>query len=249
MPFSQAELIQLQSTDSTNQYALNLMKTRPLGEGSVVYTQSQTQGKGQGNNRWESEPGKNLTATIVLYPTFLKPEHQFMLTKVVSLSVCSLLDNYRLPYRAMIKWPNDIYVNQSKVAGILINNEISGNTITQSIAGLGLNINQESFSVNAPGAISLKMLTGNEFDLNEILTEWHRTLEQWYNKLMKQDFKSLDLAYLERLYLLNQPAEYIIRGERMQATILGLAEYGMLLLKDNSGKQYKCALQEIVFVK
>lgn len=249
MPFSQAELIQLQSTGSTNQYALNLIKTRSLGEGSVVYTQSQTHGKGQGNNRWESEPGKNLTATIVLYPTFLKPEHQFMLTKVVSLSVCSLLDNYMLPYRAMIKWPNDIYVDQNKVAGILVNNEISGNTITQTIAGLGLNINQESFSVNAPGAISLKMLTGNEFDLNKILTEWHSSMEYWYKKLLKPDFKSLDKAYLERLYRLNQPAEYVIRGERMEATILGLAEYGMLLLKDNSGKQYKCALQEIVFVK
>lgn len=249
MPFSQAELIQLKSTGSTNQYALNLIKTRSLGEGSVVYTQSQTQGKGQGNNRWESEPGKNLTATIVLYPTFLKPEHQFMLTKVVSLSVCSLLDNYMLPYRPMIKWPNDIYVNQNKVAGILINNEISGNTITQSIAGLGLNINQESFSVNAPGAISLKMLTGNEFDLHKTLTEWHSSMEQWYKKLLKQDFKSIDIAYLDRLYHLNQPAEYLIRGERMEATILGLAEYGILLLKDSSGKLYKCALQEIVFVK
>ncbi|MBK6962374.1 MAG: biotin--[acetyl-CoA-carboxylase] ligase [Bacteroidales bacterium] len=249
MPFSQAELILLQSTESTNQFVLNLIKTRPLGEGSIVYTQSQTQGKGQGNNRWESEPGKNLTATIVLYPDFLKPEHQFMLTKVVSMSVCSLLDNYSLPARAMIKWPNDIYVNHNKIAGILINNEISGNTISMTIAGLGLNINQESFSKNAPGAISLKMLTGNEFDLNMILTEWHSNMEQWYKKLMDADFNSLDAAYLERLYCLNQPAEYIIRGEKMEATILGLAEYGMLLLNDNNGRQFKCGLQEVVFVR
>lgn len=249
MPFSQAELIFLQTTESTNLFALNLLKTRPLGEGSVIYTQSQTQGKGQGNNRWESEPGKNLTATIVLYPTFLQPENQFMLTKIVSLSVCSMLDNYGLSHRAMIKWPNDIYINQNKVGGILINHEIAGNKISMTIAGLGLNINQESFSELAPGAASLKMITGNEFDLNEILTEWHKSMENWYRKLMKQDYKSIDAAYLERLYRLNQPAAYIIRGERMEATILGLAEYGMLLLKDNSGKQYKCALQEIVFVK
>ncbi|MHC1778483.1 MAG: biotin--[acetyl-CoA-carboxylase] ligase [Lentimicrobium sp.] len=241
-------MIFLQSTESTNLFALNLVKTRPLGEGSVVYTQSQTQGKGQGTNRWESEPGKNLTATIVLYPTFLNPGHQFMLTKIVSLSVCSLLDKFRLPHRAMIKWPNDIYINHNKIGGILINNEISGNKISLTIAGLGLNINQESFSAFATGAVSLKMITGKESDLKEILTEWHKSMEQWYIKLMKPDFRSIDVAYLERLYRLNQPAEYVIRSERMEATILGLAEYGMLLLKDNSGKQFKCALQEIVFI-
>jgi BirA family biotin operon repressor/biotin-[acetyl-CoA-carboxylase] ligase len=183
-----------------------------------------------------------------LYPGFLKPEEQFMLTKVVSLSVCSVLDNYELPSRAMIKWPNDIYINEGKIAGILINNDITGNSISQSIAGLGLNINQESFGENAPGAVSLKNLTGIEYEVKKILTEWHNSMEHWYESLMKPDFKTLDEAYLERLYRLNQPAEFIIRGKRMEATILGLAEYGMLLLKDNSGKQYICALQEVVFV-
>jgi BirA family biotin operon repressor/biotin-[acetyl-CoA-carboxylase] ligase len=248
MSFTDTELIELKSTESTNLYTLDLLKSRALKEGSIVYTQEQTGGKGQGNNRWESEPGKNLTATIVLYPGFLKPEEQFMLTKVVSLSVCSVLDNYELPSRAMIKWPNDIYINEGKIAGILINNDITGNSISQSIAGLGLNINQESFGENAPGAVSLKNLTGIEYEVKKILTEWHNSMEHWYESLMKPDFKTLDEAYLERLYRLNQPAEFIIRGKRMEATILGLAEYGMLLLKDNSGKQYICALQEVVFV-
>jgi BirA family biotin operon repressor/biotin-[acetyl-CoA-carboxylase] ligase len=248
MSFTDTELIELKSTESTNLYTLDLLKSRALKEGSIVYTQEQTGGKGQGNNRWESEPGKNLTATIALYPGFLKPEEQFMLTKVVSLSVCSVLDNYELPSRAMIKWPNDIYINEGKIAGILINNDITGNSISQSIAGLGLNINQESFGENAPGAVSLKNLTGIEYEVKKILTEWHNSMEHWYESLMKPDFKTLDEAYLERLYRLNQPAEFIIRGKRMEATILGLAEYGMLLLKDNSGKQYICALQEVVFV-
>jgi len=249
MPFKNAGLIELKSTESTNLYTLNLLKSRSLEEGSIIYTEEQTGGKGQGNNRWESEPGKNLTATIVLYPGFLKPEDQFMLTKVVSLAVCTMLDNYKLPSRAMIKWPNDIYIYQGKIAGILINNDITGNNISRSIAGLGLNINQESFGENAPGAVSLKILTGIEYEVKKLLTEWHKSMEHWYEILMNPDFKTLDEAYLERLYRLNQPAEYIVRGKRMEATILGLAEYGMLMLKDNSGKQYICALQEVVFVK
>lgn len=248
MSFKNAGLIELNIVESTNLYTLDFLKSNSLVEGSIVYTHAQTGGKGQGSNRWESEPGKNLTATIVLYPGFLKPEDQFMLTKVVSLSVCTVLDEYELPSRAMIKWPNDIYIHQGKIAGILINNNITGNRISQSIAGLGLNINQESFGENAPGAVSLKILTGIEYDVKKLLTEWHRSMEHWYEILMKPDFKTLDEAYLERLYRLNQPAEYIIRGKRIEATILGLAEYGMLMLKDKSGKQYVCALQEIVFV-
>ena len=249
MPFKNSELIKLKSTESTNLYAMNILKSNALAEGSVVLTHSQTQGKGQGVNRWESEPGKNLTATIILYPGFLKPEDQFMLTRVVSLSVCSVLDKYEMPSRAMIKWPNDIYINQRKIAGILINNEITGTCISTTIAGVGLNINQESFSENAPGATSMKILTGIAYDLEKILSEWHESLEFWYKKLINSEFTTLEEKYLERMYLLNQPASYIIKGNQMEATIIGLAEYGMLMLKDNSGKQYICALQEVVFVK
>ncbi len=249
MPFKNAQLIKLKNTESTNLYAMNILKSNTLAEGSIILTHSQTEGKGQGVNRWESEPGKNLTATIILYPGFLKPEDQFMLTRVVSLSVCSVLDKYELPSRAMIKWPNDVFINQRKIAGILINNEITGTNISTSIAGVGLNINQKSFSEKAPGATSMKILTSKEYDLEKILSEWHESMKFWYKKLMDSEFTALEEKYLERLYLLNQPAEYIIKGEKMEATILGLAEYGMLLLEDKSGKQYKCTLQEVVFLQ
>ncbi|NTW23273.1 MAG: biotin--[acetyl-CoA-carboxylase] ligase [Lentimicrobium sp.] len=249
MTFDNSEFIFLDSTESTNLYALELLKSRRLNDGSVIVAHTQTRGKGQENNQWESTPGKNLTATIVFYPAFLSPERQFQLTKVISLSVCTLIDKLILPKKSLIKWPNDIYVSHHKIAGILINNEITGNRISCSIAGLGLNINQESFSINAPLAISLKMITGKEYILNDILTDWHKNVIYWYEKLLNPVTSQLDDAYLERLYLLNQPAEYEIRGERMTATIRGLAEYGMLLLENKNGKQYKCALKEIVFIR
>lgn len=249
MTFDNAEFIYLDITESTNLYTLELLKSKKLADGSVIATHTQTRGKGLEKNHWESEPGKNLTATIVFYPSFLSPERQFQLTKVISLSVCTLLDKLKLPHASLIKWPNDIYVNHHKIAGILFNNEITGNCISSSIAGLGLNINQESFSRNVPFAISLKMLTGKEYIVNDILTDWHKNVIYWYDKLISPASAQLDDAYLERLYLLNQSAVYEIRGERMAATIKGLAEYGMLLLENKSGKQYKCALKEVVFVR
>jgi len=249
MTFDNAEFIYLDTTESTNLYTLELLKSRKLANGSVIAAHTQTRGKGLETNQWESEPGKNLTATIVLYPSFLSPERQFQLTRVISLSVCTLLDTLDLPDSSLIKWPNDIYVNHHKIAGILINNEITGNSISSSIAGLGLNINQESFSSNVPYAVSVKMLAGKEYIVNDILTDWHKQVIYWYDKLISPVSTQLNDAYMERLYLLNQPAEYIIRGEKMTATIKGLAEYGMLLLENKSGKQYKCALKEVVFVR
>ncbi|MFH1121403.1 MAG: biotin--[acetyl-CoA-carboxylase] ligase [Bacteroidota bacterium] len=247
MIFKNFEIIKLGSTGSTNQYASDLLNTRELGEGSVIVAYAQTQGKGQESNIWESEPGKNLTATILLYPSFLKPEYQFQLTKVISLSVCTTLDRLNLPFQSMIKWPNDIYLNSRKTAGILIKNEISGNCISGSIAGLGLNINQETFSAGAPGATSLRLVSGKLYDPDEILTDWHINVAFWYENLKNGETSILDEAYLKRMYLLNQPSVFIIRGEKMTATIKGLAEYGMLLLEGNNGKKIKCSLKEVIF--
>lgn len=247
MIFENSEFIRLDSTGSTNQYMTDLLKTGNLAEGSVVCSKAQTNGKGQEGNTWESEPGKNLTATIVLYPRFLKPEFQFQLTRIISLSVCSVLDKLSLPYRSMIKWPNDIYIDNRKVAGILIKNEISGNSISGSIAGLGLNVNQNSFTSSITGAVSLLMLTGKQYDLEDILTDWHSSVAYWYEMLVKGNNKIIESTYLERMYLLNQPSEFIVRGEKMTATIRGLAEYGMLLLEGSNGSFYKCSLKEVVF--
>lgn len=248
MLFRKAQIIKLESTRSTNQYISELMRTRQLNEGTVISAYSQTNGKGLEDNIWESEAGKNLTISVLLYPTFIKPELQFQLTKVVSLAVCKTLDAYELPLSAAIKWPNDIYLGNRKIAGILIKNEISGSHISATIVGLGLNVNQEVFSKNAPGAVSLKMLTGNNFDTEIILTEWHKNLAYWYEKLMNADNNLLDKTYLERLYQMDEPAEYIIKGERKMATIKGLAEYGMLRLVGNDGLEYTCSLKEVEFV-
>jgi len=249
MKFIDSKIIELESVDSTNEYLTMLLLSSTLPEGSVVFAHQQNRGKGQSDNIWESEPGKNLTASVVLYPHFLKPEYQFFLTMVVSLAVCSALDELQLPDKAMIKWPNDIYLGHRKVAGILIKNDLMGNLISTTIAGLGLNINQLSFSENAPNAVSLKMVTGQDYQIPDLLTECHHSLAFWYAKLERGETSAIEKAYLSRLYLLNESAWFEIKGSKVKAVIKGLAKFGMLHLSGDLGGEYICDLKEIRFLQ
>ncbi|HPG32601.1 MAG: biotin--[acetyl-CoA-carboxylase] ligase [Lentimicrobiaceae bacterium] len=248
MVFKASKIIRLESVDSTNDYLYSILDNNALPEGSVVYAHTQNQGKGQANNIWESEPGKNLTCSLVLYPEFLKPENQFLLTMVVSLSVCSTIEKLQLPYPAMIKWPNDIYLQDKKVAGILIKNEILGRSISKTIIGIGLNINQLKFSELIPNPTSLKLISGIDYSVNDLLTECHNNLKIWYQKLKNGETEFIEQSYMNRFYLLNEPALFEIKGRRIKAEIKGLAEFGMLHLEGPDKEEYICDLKEIVFI-
>lgn len=241
-------MIKLSETASTNDYMEMLLNTTNPEEGLIVYAKYQTSGKGQENNRWESEAGKNILATAVLYPYFLRPDQQFFLTMVVSLSVCTLISKTEPTLQPMIKWPNDIYLNNKKIAGILIKNALSGNSIQHTITGLGMNINQTSFSANAPLAVSLSGITGKTYHIPTLLTNWHESMMWWYSQLRENRFSMLEAAYLDRLYLIHQPAEFIINGKRLTAMIAGIGEFGKLRLNGEDGSEYLCDLKEVVFI-
>lgn len=243
--------------NSTNRYAEELLATNKLPEGSLIVTGNQTAGIGQAENSWESEPNKNLTATVILYPEFLGATHQFYLSIIVSLAVCKTVNHFLKSPEAMIKWPNDIYCNNRKIAGILIKNHIMGASISQSIAGVGLNINQTVFN-QAPRATSLKLLTGFDFDVHEVMTKWHNYLADYYLLLMQskepqtESLKSvvkggLKDQYLSQLYLRNQPTDFIINGMPTRATITGVDLHGQLILIDENHTKHICGLKEIVF--
>ena len=242
------QIIRLDETTSTNDYLEKYQTKAPLPEGSMVIARHQTHGKGQENNHWESEADKNLTFSLVLYPHFVKAEQQFVLTQVLSLSLCALLDGLNLPAKAMIKWPNDIYVGQHKVAGMLIKNNITGNYISQTIAGIGLNVNQLSFTKNAPNAISLATIAGREYDPDVLLTMWHSLFMKEYEVLRKGSFTEIRRAYLSRFYRLNEMADYIIEDKKQRATIKGIGEYGMLKLTAEDGSEFTCGMKEVVFL-
>lgn len=251
--FPKNRVVEVPETPSTNKLVEEILTQEAIPEGSVYYTLNQTAGIGQADNHWESEPGRNLTATIILRPEFLEAAEQFYLTIVLSLSVSDTVNYYsgtesageRNSQRAQIKWPNDIYFRHRKIAGILIKNYISGTTISASVAGVGLNVNQVEFK-EAPDAISLKIITGAEFDIKGILTKWHEFLAFYYEKL-KTDKKSLLELYLSRLYMLGIEANYLIHERMVRAYIAGVDKHGLLVLNDRNGKKYVCGLKEIVY--
>lgn len=183
-------LIALEETDSTNQYISQLCNNlkEDVAELTTVTAEFQTSGKGQRGNTWEAEKGKNLLFSFVLYPTFLEARRQFILSQMVSLAIKEELS--RWSDDITIKWPNDIYWKDKKICGILIENEIAGHHIERSIAGIGININQETFHSDAPNPVSLKQITGREHDRHEILAHILRRVEIYYKGLQLEDFNA-----------------------------------------------------------
>jgi BirA family biotin operon repressor/biotin-[acetyl-CoA-carboxylase] ligase len=153
-----SNIIKIKEIDSTNHWLKEQSNKQFLDEGTTVVAEYQTAGKGPRGNRWDSEAGKNITCSLLLYPDFLPVKQHFLLSKVVALGIKDAAEQYIRPVH--IKWPNDIYYQNRKIAGILIENEITGQTIGKSIVGIGLNVNQEQFSDAAPNAVSIKQILG-----------------------------------------------------------------------------------------
>jgi len=164
------KLIAVATTESTNTYAQSLPAAAEDTTPLVVVTDNQTAGRGQRGNTWESEPGKNLTFSIVMYPRYIVPARQFELSMLVSLGIMNALrtmvDN---PDRIKVKWPNDIYFGDCKIAGILIENSLTATAIDRTVIGVGLNVNQTAFHSDAPNPISLIHTTGTTFDRDAVL--------------------------------------------------------------------------------
>lgn len=160
-------LIHINETNSTNNYLQSLCSEQKVEELTVVVADFQTSGRGQRGNSWESAPGKNLLFSTVIFPEFLEARRQFLISQVISLAIKEELDTYTSDIS--IKWPNDIYWKEKKICGMLIENDLMGRNINQSIAGIGININQEIFHSSAPNPVSLLQITGEEHDLFKTL--------------------------------------------------------------------------------
>lgn len=246
--------IEVEKTNSTNSHLAKLYAEKPLFEGTVVITGCQEQGRGQRGASWESEPGKNLTLSILLNPTFLRPEEQFQLNKAISLGVAEFVVAVCSPFPSVragevkIKWPNDIYIGTKKVAGILIENSVSGGKLQQSIIGIGINVNQEKFSAGLPNPTSLKSETSKEFELRECLEQLCSCIEKRYLDLRAGKVSEIDADYLKSLYRFGEWAGYEYKGETLKAKISGVARSGKLLLETEKKGNLECDLKEIGFV-
>jgi BirA family biotin operon repressor/biotin-[acetyl-CoA-carboxylase] ligase len=231
---------------STNTHAALIMKTTDLPEGSVIYTNYQSAGRGQMGNTWESSDGKNLLISIILFPSMINPAEQFLLSMAVSLAICDFLERH-IP-QSTIKWPNDIYVNNDKIAGILIENTILGDKIQNTIAGIGLNINQDVFISDAPNPVSLRMLTGKNYDLSECLNKLTSDLDKRYKQLISEHFTQIRQEYISRLYHLNEWHKFKDKNGIYSGQLLSVTDNGKLVVEKRDRSKEEYSFKEVDFI-
>lgn len=240
-------LITLASVDSTNSWLKNLLSnSAPLPEGTVILAEEQFSGRGQVNSTWASEPGKNLTFSVFLKPLFLSPSKQFDLNKAMSLAVNDFLSKY-FHEQATIKWPNDSYINNEKIAGLLIENIIQGDKIKYAVIGIGVNVNQVFFPESAKGATSFSKILHKYYDLKILLDEICAAVEARYLQLKSGKLDRLNSDYLDRLYRYNKMSRFLVNGESREGRIIGISREGYLEVDmDSEIRQF--GLKEIQFI-
>jgi BirA family biotin operon repressor/biotin-[acetyl-CoA-carboxylase] ligase len=239
-------IIHTDITVSTNNYAATLLLEEKVIEGSVISAGFQTVGRGQSGNRWESEKDKNLLFSIILYPERISPTDQFLISKAVSLGIAGFL--MRHISDISIKWPNDIYAGNDKIAGILIENAIAGSRMIHSIAGIGLNVNQTIFTSDAPNPVSMKLITGVEYDTSLLFRELLDSIDGFYQRILKYGGDSIEDEYQKLLFRKGEWHQFRAGGSRFRGMITGTDSSGCLLINDESGKETAYMFKEIEYL-
>ena len=254
------KIIHIDETDSTNRWLKEGLaaddsgltqtmvdvgvRKSPLSSAAIniaVVADYQTAGRGCGTNMWESERGKNLLFSLLIHPTVISANEQFRITEAVSVALCQTLQSY-ITQRVEIKWPNDIYVCDRKICGILIENRLQGSTIKDSIIGIGLNVNQREFKSDAPNPVSLYQLIGKETDLEALLKAFLAAFDDAFNS------KTTYFTYRERLYRRLKYGTYATKTSCFTARLMDVLSDGRLLLVDKDGQERLYAFKEIQFI-
>ena len=241
------------SLESTNQYC-ELLDLSSVEEFSVFWALEQTAGRGQRGNHWNSQPGKNLTFSLILHPIGLPVARQFCLTQVLSLGVSDYLKAtfddlglHHLAQHVSIKWPNDIYVGTRKICGILVENRISGLQMATAVCGIGLNVNQIDFPDWAPNPTSMKLLTECDFKLEPSLQQLLSAIEQRY-KMLATYPEQIEQDYLHCMLRRGMVANYAYDGKNIEAMIQGVTPEGRLILMESKDNTLICDLKQIQFL-
>ncbi len=247
----------LHEVDSTNNYLFNkLSKGIDYCEGSVFYTFRQTEGRGQIGNSWESQPDKNIAFSILLKPTFIHPKEQFILSEIAALATVNILNSLGIDFK--IKWPNDIYYEDRKVAGILIENRISGNHLEHTIIGIGINVDQTIFLSDAPNPISIKQIISEkgikiDYSKERIMREISEEIYKLYSNLLYSTFEQykVKISSLYNSFLYRKNGFYLYKDVATQnvfyAQLLKVESDGHLYLQETNEKIHKYLFKEVKF--
>ncbi len=231
----------------------NEQRITKITEGAVWTTFNQTLGRGQMGNQWLAEPNQNIAFTTVLYPNFLDAREQFHLNKAIALAVHDffdgIFDTYNAPHTSglTVKWANDIYWGNEKIAGILIQNALTGSRLQHAIIGIGLNVNQLEFP-NEFNATSLKRILKKDFDLFSLVEQLSKAIEQRYLQLKTGNFKKLHDEYLSKMYRFGIETTFQYpNGEPFRGTIMGVSAVGRLEILTTEGVK-SFDIKEVKFV-
>ncbi len=236
----------LAETNSTNTYLREWVSREELPEFTVIMADFQASGRGQRGNFWESERGKNLLFSFLLYPDFVSAKSQFLISQIASLCIKEGLGRFASGFS--IKWPNDIYWNEHKICGMLIENDLSGRMLSQSVLGIGVNINQDTFTSSAPNPISLKNITGRTWDREDILADMLRRFEAYYEFLRKGNAHIIAQKYFDSLFHKEGFHRYADKNGTFSAAIVEVKPAGELILCTEEGEKRGYLFKEIQYL-
>lgn len=244
------DIIWLDNVDSTNEEAKR--RFHICDNLSVLSAISQTSGRGQKGNVWISETGQNLTFSIILKLSDertrrIQAYDQFAVSEIAALAVSDYLNSLDIP--AMVKWPNDIYVKDKKICGILIENMIRGEWLSGSIIGIGLNVNQDTFDPSLPNPTSMYLETSGKFDPHECLEDFMHVFKGYFERYLniKGGLSRLKTLYLGQMWHKDEPHRYIADGKEFTGIIRGISDIGRLVIETEKGELKEFAFKEVSY--
>lgn len=211
-----------------------------------VYSSFQTDGRGQRGNKWESEDGKNLLFSFVIFPKELPARKHFILLQITALALFDTLSEYT--EGISIKWPNDIYWKDKKICGTLIENDLSGMNIERSISGTGVNLNQKIFRSDAPNPVSLSLITGQEYNIETVLHKIMTYASGYYRMYENGENETIRKKYFDAIYRKDGFHTYKDGNGTFEAVIENIEEDGRLVLKDRDGNVKKYLFKEVAYI-
>lgn len=239
------QVLKFDNIDSTNTYAKSIIANKICSEETVIYTYNQTKGKGLGKNIWLSEGNKNLTFTLISFKE-IEVKYHFYISMIVSLSICDYAKNKGVNLN--IKWPNDIYFENKKICGILIENTICGDVINNSIIGVGFNLNQETFPSNLPNPVSMFNITRKSYNIDEEINSISKVIFEKLLELKPIGYENIKSEYLSKLFRFNEYNNFLVEDKVIEAKIIDVKSSGHLVIQKKSGEIEKFYFKEIEFV-
>lgn len=243
------KILHFDEIDSTNNYLLHYVPA-PDEDETVVVTDFQTGGRGQGSNRWESERGKNLLFSVLIHPVWMAPSEQFYLSMAGALALKDVLDE--ITTGISLKWPNDVYWHDCKLSGTLIETKVGQNRLRDCVFGVGLNVNQQHFRSDAPNPVSLRQIVEHTLPFDELLEKILQRFEYRIQQLRNGDKEGIHAAYCAALYRSGERHLYALPdGRKFYGTLETVEPAGRLCLSvetEQGLERQWFAFKEVQFV-